>query len=89
MTTLLVCIALAGFALLYALWVPENEVVTPTPPTMLDHLLEKKKVIYDNLKDLNFEYRTGDFRHHEPNYFSGHFDGTDSIYHQRWRVDFR
>lgn len=59
MTALLVCAALAGFALLYTLWVPREDVYVPPPPTELDHLREKKKVIYDNLKDLNFEYRTG------------------------------
>ncbi len=59
MSALVVCAALAGFALLYSLWVPREEVHVPPPPTPLDHLREKKRVIYDNLKDLNFEYRTG------------------------------
>lgn len=59
MSVVLVCAALAGFALLYSLWVPREEIPIPRPPTPLDHLREKKKVIYDNLKDLNFEYRTG------------------------------
>ena len=59
MIVALVCIVLAAFALLYVLWVPREEVFVPRPPTELDHLREKKKVIYDNLKDLNFEYRTG------------------------------
>lgn len=59
MTVILVCAALAGFALLYTLWVPREEVYIPQPPTRLDHLREKKKTLYDNLKDLHFEYRTG------------------------------
>ena len=59
MSAMLVCLALAGFALVYALWVPREEVYVPQPPTPLDHLQEKKKVLYDNLKDLHFEYRTG------------------------------
>lgn len=29
--------------------------------TRLDYLLERKDVIYDNLRDLNFEYRAGKF----------------------------
>lgn len=35
-----------------------------TPPrekTRLDYLRERKDVIYDNLRDLNFEYRAGKF----------------------------
>lgn len=59
MSVLLVCLALAGFALVYTLWVPREEVHVPQPPTPLDHLREKRKVLYDNLKDLHFEYRTG------------------------------
>ena len=61
MSVILVCLALAGFALLYTLWVPHQEVHLPRPPTRLDHLQEKKKVLYDNLRDLHFEYRTGKF----------------------------
>ena len=61
MSVILVCAALAGFALLYTLWVPPQEVHLPQPPTRLDHLREKRKVLYDNLKDLHFEYRTGKF----------------------------
>lgn len=59
MSVVLVCAALAGFALLYSLWVPRDDVHVPQPPSELDHLREKRKVVYDNLKDLNFEYRTG------------------------------
>lgn len=29
--------------------------------TRLDYLRERKEVIYDNLRDLNFEYRAGKF----------------------------
>ena len=61
MSVVLVCAALAGFVLLYTLWVPRQEIHVPQPPTRLDHLQEKKKVLYDNLKDLHFEYRTGKF----------------------------
>ena len=61
MSVVLVCAALAGFVLLYTLWVPQQEIHVPQPPTRLDHLQEKKKVLYDNLKDLHFEYRTGKF----------------------------
>lgn len=57
--TLLICIALGAFALFYTLWVPADEVLAPALPTALDHLEEKKKVIYENLRDLNFEFRTG------------------------------
>lgn len=32
-----------------------------TEKTRLDYLRERKDVIYDNLRDLNFEYRAGKF----------------------------
>lgn len=59
MIAVVVCAALAAFALVYTLWVPASEVYVAQPPSPLDHLLDKKRVIYDNLRDLSFEYRTG------------------------------
>jgi hypothetical protein len=42
---------------------PEQQLVSGrvTEKTRLDYLRERKEVIYDNLRDLNFEYRAGKF----------------------------
>lgn len=46
----------------YIFW-PQNRVaLTPArEKTRLDYLRERKDVIYENLRDLNFEYRAGKF----------------------------
>ena len=39
----------------------KNLAVPQQEKTRLDYLRERKDVIYDNLRDLNFEYRAGKF----------------------------
>ena len=44
---------------LYTFW-PEN-VFSQREKTRLDYLLEQKEQLYENLRDLNFEYRAGKY----------------------------
>ena len=45
---------------LYTFW-PENAFASQTEKTRLDFLLERKEQLYENLRDLNFEYRAGKY----------------------------
>jgi hypothetical protein len=56
---------IAGVLLLFALvlyvfW-PENAFAAQREKTRLDFLLERKEQLYENLRDLNFEYRAGKY----------------------------
>ena len=56
---------IAGLFLLFALvlytfW-PENALASQREKTRLDYLLEHKEQLYENLRDLNFEYRAGKY----------------------------
>lgn len=57
--------ALAGILLMIALLVytfwPENVFASQRQKTRLDYLLERKEQLYENLRDLNFEYRAGKY----------------------------
>ena len=44
----------------YVFW-PERHVEAQTEKTRLDFLEERRDVVYDNLRDLNFEYRAGKY----------------------------
>lgn len=56
---------LAGCMLLLALFVytfwPENSFASQRQKTRLDYLQERKEQLYENLRDLNFEYRAGKY----------------------------
>jgi hypothetical protein len=63
MTTLqgeLAGIALAVALLIYTFW-PENVFASQREKTRLDFLLERKEQLYENLRDLNFEYKAGKY----------------------------
>jgi hypothetical protein len=49
----------------YIFW-PEKNPFIQRDKTRADYLRERKDVIYDNLRDLNFEYLAG--KHPEPDY---------------------
>jgi len=49
----------------YIFW-PEKNPFVQRDKTRADYLRERKDVIYDNLRDLNFEYLAG--KHPEPDY---------------------
>ena len=44
----------------YTFW-PENAFASQRQKTRLDYLLERKEQLYENLRDLNFEYRAGKY----------------------------
>ena len=56
---------IAGVMLLFALFVytfwPENAFASQKEKTQLDFLLERKEQLYENLRDLTFEYRAGKY----------------------------
>jgi hypothetical protein len=52
------CVAVSAAALYYIFNVPE--LVIPGPEkTRVAYLRERKEVVYENLRDLNFEYKAG------------------------------
>ena len=55
----------AGVLLLIAVFVytfwPENSFASQRQKTRLDYLLERKDQIYENLRDLNFEFKAGKY----------------------------
>jgi hypothetical protein len=56
---------IAGLLLLLALFVytfwPENVFAQQREKTRLDFLLERKEQLYENLRDLNFEFKAGKY----------------------------
>jgi hypothetical protein len=46
-------------ALFYTLFVRPQDVPDPIPVSPIQHLEDRKHAIYDNLRDLQFEYRLG------------------------------
>lgn len=44
----------------YIFW-PQHKLAAAPEKTRLDYLRERKDVIYDNLRDLNFEYKAGKY----------------------------
>ena len=44
----------------YTFW-PENVFASQRQKTRLDFLVERKEQLYENLRDLNFEYRAGKY----------------------------
>jgi hypothetical protein len=53
-----IVLVVACFA--YVFW-PQPKLTAEVEKTRLDYLRERKEVIYDNLRDLNFEYRAGKY----------------------------
>ncbi len=47
-------------AFVYTFW-PENSFAAQRQKTRLDYLFEHKDQLYENLRDLNFEYRAGKY----------------------------
>jgi hypothetical protein len=50
---------LALGAIVYTLAVRAQDLPEPEPPSPAQHLEERKGIIYENLRDLQFEYRLG------------------------------
>jgi hypothetical protein len=61
---------IAGVVLTFVLFVfmfwPEKNPFVQADKTRVDYLRERKDVIYENLRDLNFEYQAG--KYSEPDY---------------------
>jgi hypothetical protein len=57
---ILACSLLLVGILLYVFY-PDRNVEEQHQKTRLEYLRERKDVLYDNLRDLNFEYRAGKY----------------------------
>jgi hypothetical protein len=57
---LLLGIILALVLFVYTFW-PENVFASQREKTRLDYLMERKDQLYENLRDLSFEFRAGKY----------------------------
>ena len=55
------CLALAVATLLFIFYIQPDASDLAPHRTKLDQLLERRDTIYDNLRDLRFEYRSGKY----------------------------
>jgi hypothetical protein len=58
--TFAICALVTIGALFYIFYMP-GEIYTGPVKTRLGYLRERKEAVYENLRDLNFEYRAGKF----------------------------
>ncbi len=58
-----VVIACSAFAMgtLIFIFLPSRDAETGADKTRLEYLHERKEVVYENLRDLNFEFKAGKF----------------------------
>src|SRR5450631_3402293 len=54
-----VVIVVVAVTVLFTLFVREKDIPPPEPVSPTRHLEERKAAIYENLRDLQFEYRVG------------------------------
>ncbi|MDQ2777071.1 MAG: zinc ribbon domain-containing protein [Acidobacteriota bacterium] len=52
-------VVLAFAAISFVLFIREKDVPEPIPVSPVEHLEDRKRAVYDNLRDLQFEYRLG------------------------------
>jgi len=57
---ILACMLITFGALVYVFYLPGKLYLGPQK-TRLSYLRERREVVYENLRDLNFEYRAGKF----------------------------
>ncbi len=55
------CLALAVATLLFIFYIQPDASDLAPHRTKLDHLMERRDTIYDNLRDLRFEHRSGKY----------------------------
>ena len=55
------CVALTAAVLIFVFMIEPDPGDSAPHRTQLDQLMERRDIIYDNLRDLKFEYRTGKF----------------------------
>lgn len=58
--TILACAILLVGSFLYVFW-PERNIAAQSAKTRLEYLRERQEVLYDNLRDLNFEFNSGKY----------------------------
>jgi hypothetical protein len=58
MSWLVICMAMAAAALFYVFYLPGKLFLGPEK-TRVGYLLERKDAVYENLRDLNFEFKAG------------------------------
>jgi len=58
--SILACAVLLVGAFVYVFWLDRNVEAQHTK-TRLEYLRERREVLYDNLRDLNFEFRAGKY----------------------------
>jgi hypothetical protein len=61
MLAIVACIALTAAVLIFIFFIEPDAADSAPHRSRLDQLLEKRDTIYDNLRDLKFEYRSGKF----------------------------
>lgn len=54
------CAALVIGSFVYVFW-PDRNIAAQSAKTRLEYLRERQEVLYDNLRDLNFEYSSGKY----------------------------
>ena len=57
--TIAAAILLTLGVLVFVLFIRDKDVPEPVPVSPLQHLEDRKRAIYENLRDLQFEYRLG------------------------------
>jgi hypothetical protein len=60
MNAMVLCGILAVVCLVFTFW-PVAHLATQRNKSQLEFLRERKDVVYENLRDLNFEYRAGKY----------------------------
>jgi hypothetical protein len=58
---IIACVALTAAVLIFVFLIEPDPADSAPHRSHLDQLLERRDTIYDNLRDLKFEYRTGKF----------------------------
>ncbi len=61
LAVLLACLALAGAVLVFVFMIERDPEDSAPHRTRLDQLLERRDTVYENLRDLKFEYRAGKY----------------------------
>jgi hypothetical protein len=59
-SVILICALVTLGSLVYVFYIP-GQIYTGPIKTRLVYLRERKEAVYDNLRDLNFEYKAGKF----------------------------
>ena len=61
MLAVVACVALTAAVLIFVFMIQPDLADSAPHRSHLDQLMERRDIIYDNLRDLKFEYRTGKF----------------------------